>query len=127
MKIITCPRVTLAVVPRPRYNLTNHWKGKEKDMPIYTYRCESCGVQFERQQSFSDSPLKTCPECRKKSLKKVMTPVRIVFKGSGFYSTDHKSPSGQVKRENKKETSAPETKTTTASKETKPAAKENSE
>ena len=76
-------------------------------MPVYTYRCESCGVQFERQQSFSDAPLMTCPECRKKSLKKVMTPVGIVFKGSGFYSTDNKSPSGQVKRESKKEESKP--------------------
>jgi putative FmdB family regulatory protein len=63
-------------------------------MPVYTYRCESCGVQFERHQSFQDAPLKTCPECRKKSLKKVITPTRIIFKGSGFYATDHRSPSG---------------------------------
>jgi len=63
-------------------------------MPVYTYRCDSCGVQFERHQSFNDAPLKTCPECRKKSLKKVITPTRIIFKGSGFYATDHKSPSG---------------------------------
>jgi putative FmdB family regulatory protein len=59
-------------------------------MPVYTYRCESCGVQFERHQSFNDAPLKICPECRKKSLKKVISPVRIVFKGSGFYSTDNR-------------------------------------
>lgn len=64
-------------------------------MPIYTYRCESCGVQFERTQKFSDTPLTRCPECGKKELRKVYTPVGIVFKGSGFYSTDHKSPSGQ--------------------------------
>jgi putative FmdB family regulatory protein len=63
-------------------------------MPIYTYRCESCGVQFERNQKFTDAPLTRCPECGKKSLRKVYTPVGIVFKGSGFYSTDHKSPSG---------------------------------
>ena len=63
-------------------------------MPVYTYRCENCGVQFERHQSFTDAPLKTCPECRKKSLKKVITPTKIIFKGSGFYATDHKSPSG---------------------------------
>ncbi len=63
-------------------------------MPIYTYRCENCGVQFEREQSYSDAPLQICPECRKKSLKKVISPVGIIFKGSGFYSTDHKSPSG---------------------------------
>jgi len=63
-------------------------------MPVYTYRCDSCGIQFERHQSFQDAPLKTCPECRKKSLRKVITPTRIIFKGSGFYATDHKSPSG---------------------------------
>ncbi len=64
-------------------------------MPVYTYRCDSCGVQFERHQSFQDAPLKTCPECRKKSLRKVITPTKIIFKGSGFYATDHKSPSGE--------------------------------
>ncbi len=63
-------------------------------MPVYTYRCESCGVQFERNQKFSDTPLTRCPECGKKSLRKVYTPVGIVFKGSGFYATDHRSPSG---------------------------------
>jgi putative FmdB family regulatory protein len=63
-------------------------------MPIYTYRCESCGIQFERNQKFSDAPLTRCPECGKKSLRKVYTPVGIVFKGSGFYATDHRSPSG---------------------------------
>jgi len=60
-------------------------------MPVYAYRCGSCGVQFERRQSFQDAPLTTCPECRKKTLKKVLAPVGIVFKGSGFYSTDHKA------------------------------------
>lgn len=72
-------------------------------MPVYTYRCESCGVQFERHQSFNDAPLKTCPECRKKSLRKVITPTKIVFKGSGFYATDHKSPSGDTSSKSKKE------------------------
>lgn len=64
-------------------------------MPVYTYRCENCGVQFERTQKFSDDPLKRCPECGKSTLRKVYTPVGIVFKGSGFYATDHRSPSGQ--------------------------------
>jgi putative FmdB family regulatory protein len=63
-------------------------------MPVYTYRCESCGIRFEQTQKFSDSPLTRCPECGKKSLRKVYQPVGIVFKGSGFYSTDHRSPSG---------------------------------
>jgi putative FmdB family regulatory protein len=63
-------------------------------MPVYAYRCESCGVHFERQQSFSDAPLKRCPECNKNTLRKVIGPVGVVFKGSGFYSTDHRSTSG---------------------------------
>ena len=78
-------------------------------MPVYTYRCESCGVQFERHQSFNDAPLRICPECRKRSLKKVISPVRVVFKGSGFYSTDHKPstasstpPAATEKKENTK-------------------------
>ncbi len=72
-------------------------------MPVYTYRCDSCGVQFERHQSFQDEPLKTCPECRKKSLKKVITPTRVIFKGSGFYATDHRSSSGNGSKESKPE------------------------
>jgi putative FmdB family regulatory protein len=65
-------------------------------MPIYTYRCSSCGVQFERQQHFEDAPLVKCPECGKRSLKKIYSPAGIIFKGSGWYSTDHRSPSAQT-------------------------------
>jgi putative FmdB family regulatory protein len=72
-------------------------------MPVYTYRCESCGVQFERHQSFHDAPLKTCPECRKKSVKRIITPTKVIFKGSGFYATDHKSPSGGEAKKNNKD------------------------
>lgn len=70
-------------------------------MPIYTYRCENCGVQFERRQKFSDDPLKRCPECSKNTLRKVYLPVGIVFKGSGFYATDNRSPSGSKSKKNK--------------------------
>jgi putative FmdB family regulatory protein len=63
-------------------------------MPIYTYRCENCGVQFDRRQKFDDPPLETCPECSTETLRKVYLPVGIVFKGSGFYATDNRSPSG---------------------------------
>ncbi len=70
-------------------------------MPVYTYQCESCGVRFERLQSYSDPVLTRCPECNKKALRKVYTPVGIVFKGSGFYSTDHRSASGAFDRRSK--------------------------
>ena len=63
-------------------------------MPTYTYQCENCGVRFDRHQKFSDKPLTVCPECSKNTLRKIFTPVGIVFKGSGFYATDHRSPSG---------------------------------
>ena len=79
-------------------------------MPVYTYRCEACGVQFDRTQKFSDAPLTRCPECGKKTLRKVYTPVGIVFKGSGFYATDHRSPSGMNYMPVASEDKAPESK-----------------
>jgi putative FmdB family regulatory protein len=65
-------------------------------MPLYSYRCDNCGVQFEQRQHFTDAPLVQCPECGEDSLRKLFQPVGVVFKGSGFYATDHRSPSGQV-------------------------------
>src|SRR6266852_5702884 len=58
-------------------------------MPTYGYRCGNCGHQFEIVQRISDEPLTTCPKCQGK-LSKVLYPVGISFKGSGFYTTDYK-------------------------------------
>jgi putative FmdB family regulatory protein len=74
-------------------------------MPIYTYRCENCGLQFDRHQHFEDAPLTRCPECEQEALRKVYLPVGIVFRGSGFYATDHRSPSGQSSTAKKPEKS----------------------
>jgi putative FmdB family regulatory protein len=63
-------------------------------MPVYTYRCHNCGNEFDHTQKFTDPFLTRCPACGQETLRKVFTPVGIVFKGSGFYATDHKSPSG---------------------------------
>jgi putative FmdB family regulatory protein len=62
-------------------------------MPTYEYRCKKCGEHTEAVQSFSDAPLKVCPNC-KGQLVKVFSPVGIVFKGSGFYKTDNRSGKG---------------------------------
>lgn len=70
-------------------------------MPIYTYRCENCGIQFERQLKFNDPHPTQCPECSHTSIRRVYQAVGIVFKGSGFYATDHRSPSGQSGRTGK--------------------------
>jgi putative FmdB family regulatory protein len=59
-------------------------------MPIYEYACTACGERVEARQGFDDPPLDLCPHCGGK-LRKLYSPVGIVFKGSGFYSTDHKS------------------------------------
>jgi len=95
-------------------------------MPTYGYRCGNCGHQFEIVQRISEEPLTTCPKCQGK-LSKVLYPVGISFKGSGFYTTDYKGAdkssagssngsasssegSGDSKAESKPE-SKPETKT----------------
>jgi putative FmdB family regulatory protein len=59
-------------------------------MPIYEYACTSCGERTEAKQGFDDPPLETCAQCGGK-LRKLYSPVGIVFKGSGFYSTDQKA------------------------------------
>ena len=61
-------------------------------MPIYEYKCESCAIAFERIQHFDDEPLKTCPECGG-DVHRVLQPVGVIFKGSGFYITDHRQVS----------------------------------
>lgn len=56
-------------------------------MPVYTYACTNCDAMIEKRQSFSDAPLTTCDLCGA-ALRKVIHPVGLVFKGSGWYVTD---------------------------------------
>ena len=62
-------------------------------MPTYQYACTECGDQLEMVQKFSDDPLTVCPACSGR-LRKVFSPVGIVFKGSGFYRTDSRASNG---------------------------------
>jgi putative FmdB family regulatory protein len=74
-------------------------------MPTYDYVCDACDHQFEEYQSFSDEPLKKCPACKKKKLRRLFgTGAGIIFKGSGFYETDYRSES--YRSAAKKETEA---------------------
>ena len=59
-------------------------------MPTYQYTCTECGEPLETVQKFSDEPLTVCPACGGR-LRKVFSPVGIVFKGSGFYRTDSRN------------------------------------
>jgi putative FmdB family regulatory protein len=103
-------------------------------MPTYGYRCGNCGHQFEIIQRISDQPLTTCPNCQGK-LSKMLYPVGISFKGSGFYTTDYKdsgkssdgsSSNGAAPSKDGSSESKPETKSESKSEtksESKPAAK----
>jgi putative FmdB family regulatory protein len=59
-------------------------------MPIYVYRCSSCGVQQDVMQKMSDAPLTVCPECGKETFSKQLTAAGFQLKGSGYYATDFK-------------------------------------
>lgn len=99
-------------------------------MPTYAYRCEKCGVEFERFQKFSEKPLTKCPECKGK-VRRVPQAAGVVFKGSGWYITDSKSASSATSPAKSKKAESDgggETKTESkpaekATPETKPAAK----
>src|SRR5262245_33821097 len=60
-------------------------------MPIYEYRCSSCGHELEALQKLSEAPLRACPSCNTESLVKQVSAAGFQLKGSGWYATDFKS------------------------------------
>src|ERR1051326_911028 len=70
---------------------THAWS-QTSTVPTYTYKCTACDDMIEKRQSFSDPPLTTCEQCGG-ALRKVIHPVGIVFKGTGWYITDSRSSS----------------------------------
>ncbi len=60
-------------------------------MPTYEYECGDCGNVFERFEFMSDEPLKTCPRCGGNIRRLIGTGMGIIFKGSGFHATDHRT------------------------------------
>ena len=95
-------------------------------MPTYEYACNDCRHRFETRQRMTDDPISTCPECAG-STYRVLFPVGIVFKGSGFYKTDN-SPNDEKKSESKgdNKSSASEDKSKTSSKDKATSAKSES-
>jgi putative FmdB family regulatory protein len=84
-------------------------------VPTYQYACTECGEQLEVVQKFSDNPLTVCPACEGR-LRKVFSPVGIVFKGSGFYRTDSRSGNGSAAKEKAGDSSSADSKSDSGSK-----------
>jgi putative FmdB family regulatory protein len=96
-------------------------------MPTYEYECTKCGHTFEAFQSISAKPLSRCPECKGSVKRLINGGLGVIFKGSGFYSTDNKrgsTLSGGNGSGSKDREKAPEKPSETASTEAKPAATE---
>jgi putative FmdB family regulatory protein len=68
-------------------------------MPIYEYRCSSCGNQKDVMQKMSDAELTACPECGMETFSKQLTAAGFQLKGSGYYATDFKNPPAAPKCE----------------------------
>ena len=60
-------------------------------MPIYEYRCDSCGYELEALQKLSDEPLQSCPACEAAALRRLISAPSFRLKGDGWYETDFKS------------------------------------
>ena len=82
-------------------------------MPTYEYACPTCGARFETWQKMTDDPLTTCPTCGG-AIHRVLYPAGIVFKGGGFYSTDHRHEGG-AQAEQAAKTATPAASTATGS------------
>jgi putative FmdB family regulatory protein len=105
-------------------------------MPVYEYACEKCKHEFEVEQRISDDPVRTCPKCRARKVKRLISRTSFVLKGSGWYSDLYASPgakkdgdakpgdSGDKSAGESKSDAKPETKSETQA--DKPAAKSDS-
>src|SRR5579872_4488741 len=97
-------------------------------MPTYEYQCDACDHNFDEFQSMSEEPLKKCPKCGKRKLRRVFgTGAAILFKGSGFYETDYRSESYKSDAKAEKESTGTAAKSdTNGTTDTKGAAKTDS-
>jgi putative FmdB family regulatory protein len=71
-------------------------------MPVYEYECGSCHHRFEIRQGFDDEPRAVCPRCEGKA-RRVFHAAPVIFKGNGFYVTDHRPSSEKLKESGKGE------------------------
>jgi len=70
-------------------------------VPIYEYECSLCHFHFERRQRFDEEPVAICPKCQGKA-RRVLHSIPVIFKGSGFYTTDNRKGGAGEKAGEKK-------------------------
>jgi putative FmdB family regulatory protein len=71
---------------------------REEDQPVptYQYACRACGYEFEIFESITTSPVKICPKCKRKKVKRLISAGGgFIFRGKGFYSTDYRKESSK--------------------------------
>jgi len=66
-------------------------------MPTYEYQCEKCGFEFERVQRITEDPIKTCPECKSRKAKRLLSAPSFILKGGGWYADGYGSSGGAAK------------------------------
>jgi len=71
-------------------------------MPAYLYQCQSCGARFKLKQSFSDAQVIVCPKCHRHTVRRVPQVPALIFRGSGWYATDHRAASSSTSPLSKK-------------------------
>ena len=80
-------------------------------MPTYEYECEKCAYTFERFQSMTEKPLRVCPKCKARKLRRLIgAGSGIIFKGTGFYETDYKRKEQKTEPKPSADTGAKEAK-----------------
>lgn len=81
-------------------------------MPTYEYACDACGHRFEQWQTMSEAPVRVCPKCRKRKVRRLISGgAGVIFKGSGFYETDYKRNRGGGKPSEAKSEASSDAKT----------------
>ena len=93
-------------------------------MPIYEYRCSSCGFQKEYLQKVSDPLRSSCPECGRESFQKMLTAAGFQLKGSGWYASDFKNNGAKPQKEKTEPAKATESVKATESAKAKAPARE---
>ncbi len=94
-------------------------------MPIYEYACGGCGREFEIEQRITEDPVKTCPRCRSRKVKRLISQTSFVLKGGGWYADLYSSSSGKGKPEESTSGGSKETSSDSGS-ESKPETKSDS-